>query len=747
MPHRSPAHRPVTPAAKLRSRVRTARRVLVPGPIKPTRVLLGLLLAVAYTALLEVDLFQAGINWDVGEIAERDVYADRTQEFVDEDATSKLRQATRDAVPKDYDARPARGEAEDRIHQFYEYLAAVAADDRLTTPAAQLAALNERLGRTIWVELRPDVVGWVLTQEPAQREKLKATALSLIAKVYSGREIRDDVPDDLNNARRFVEEQVGGPDGPGKKLLVALLTDPDVLKPNLRFNREATELARQKAAEEVEPVRRTITRGQLIVQRGHRVTPENIRDLRALGLVQPKRDYSGLFALGCLVFLVMVILGTYVRLELPDIFYDNGRILLLNLVAIIALVVFRFLIWLKGEVPSLSHPAIFCGASTGMVVAVLIEYRLAMMMTGAMGLFMGILLPGAGLWVAFEAWLAGRVGAMSVRHIRDRNDLARAGLMVAMAGMMIAAIVQLPRSGEVTAIQSRHLAADLCFGFGWGLLAFLFAQGLIPLLERPFGCVTPFRLLELTNTSSNVLQMLKREARGTFDASLTIGDMAADASEAIGADPLLARACGYHHDIGKMKHPSWFIENQFGGENVHERLKPSLSAGAIKSHVSLGIQIARDHHLPQALIDVIAQHHGTTMISFFYYQALERAEEGEQVSEELFRYEGPKPQFKESGIIMLADGIEAAVRAASAHGTLSEKRISEIVETLIRQRLEGGQLDECDLTLRELNIASKAFKDFLRGMYHSRIEYPQQVLKGKGKKAEVGSGNGNGRED
>ena len=706
-----------------RKKMRGVVKKLTHPRVRPYRVFLGLMLVIGYTALLEADLFQAGITWKVGDIAPRDIYADRTHEFVDERETEQLRRTASEQVAKVYEALPVQQEAVNRINQLFQELGATVADADLTTAALQQADVADRVRPLVWFE--PDAA-WIqaaLRLTDPQRDVVRDEGLRLLSDIYGGSEIRDDVPQDLDAARKDLEERLAELPPAQRAVLRPILLDDDILKPNRRYNAEATVQRRQEAADDVEPVRRTINRGQLIVQRGHVVSDQDLADLKALGLVQPKRDWSGLFSLGCLVSLVLVILGTYVRLEQPEVFYDDRRIILLNLLCAMFLVTFRLLLWLKGEIPSLAHPAIFCGASTGMVVAVLVEYRLAMMMTGAMGLFMGILLPGAALWVAIEAWLAGRVGAMALRHVKDRDGLAKAGLMVAVAGMMIAAVVQLPRSGDVNSYQPLHLTTDLLFGFGWGLMAFLVAQGLIPLLERAFSCVTPFRLLELANTSP-LLDMLKREGRGSFDSSLTIGDMAADAAEAIGADPLLAKAAGYHHDIGKMKHPGWFIENQFGGENVHNVLEPQISAMAIKSHVTLGAELAREYQLPKPLYDVIMQHHGTTLISFFYYQALESAADGQTVDESQFRYPGPKPQFKESGIIMLADGIEASVRAASAHGPMTEKLISEKVNKLMRDRLDEGQLDECDLTLRELNQVSQAFIQFLKGMYHNRIDYP-----------------------
>ncbi|MCC7495651.1 MAG: HDIG domain-containing protein [Fimbriimonadaceae bacterium] len=722
------------------SRLWSALRARLPRRVSLRRLFIATFCIVGYTALLEADLFRGGIAWQDGELADRDIVADRTVEYLDEEATAELRAAARQAVPRQYDALPVEDTARERVVEVFNQAAAAAGDPDLD--AAARAALIR--GRTLWVDLPPGVPERLAALPAPRREALADTATQVLRQVYGSgsqrREIRDDVVADVHAARTAVAALVEAQAGADAAWLTSLLTRPEVLRPNRRHNRDATDQARDAAAAAVEPVRRSISRGQVIIERGHPVTAEVLRDLRALGLATSQRDWRGLFALASVVCLMLLVLGLYIRLELPEIWFDNHKLLLLNLVVVLALVLFRLMLWLRNGIPSMAHPAILCGATTGMIVAVLIEYRLAMMMTGTLALLLGMLYPDAGLWVAFEAWLAGRVGAMALRHVKDRNDLARAGFATALAGMLIAAVVQLPLAGDPAVFRAEHLIVDLLFGFAWGMLAFLLAQGMIPLLERPFGCITPFRLLDLTNTSTVLLQRLKREARGTFDASLTIGDMAADACEVIGADPLLARTCGYYHDIGKLRHPTWFVENQFGAANVHDTLEPTLSALAIKSHVSEGFELAREHGLPRPVQDVIAQHHGTTLISFFYFQALERAEDEERVTEEQFRYDGPRPQFKESGVLMLADGIEAEVRAASRRGPLGERKIHEIVHNQIRKRLDEGQLDECDLTLRDLHQIEAAFCDYLRGMYHNRIDYPSPALRARAARSSQGGG-------
>lgn len=711
---------------RLRNGAQTARR---PGfRVCPQRVALALLCVIGYTVLLSINIFRVRVTLKPNDIAQGDLFADATVEVEDQAETANRRQRARDSAAKVYISRRVQATSVEKINALLDAVAAVAGAEDLTDDAARLSRLRAQASFAVSDAHLASLLQWT----PDELSALRSAASDLLGRVYTeDREIRDDEPATRQAAVDSVTELVADYEVRSRLLLLQLVTHPEILLPNREYDAQATEAERQRLADEVEPAVQVFQRGQKIIGRGDRVTAEHTAVFEALGWVQPRRDYRGLFARACIVLLILVVLGAYVFTELPQVYSDTRKLVLINLVIAGGLLLFRLILALKGPITTISHPAILCGAMTGSVVAVLLDFRLAMMVTAALAMLMGLLVPGAGLWVTIEGWLAGRVGAMSINAVKDRTGVAVAGITMAVAGMLIAVIVQLPQIPDGTVYTPRQLLVDVSFGFGWGLSAFILSMGLIPMLERPFGCVTPFRLLELTNTSTPVLQRLQREARGSFDASLTIGEMAAEACEAIGADPLLARACGYHHDIGKIRHPSWFIENQFGGPNIHDKLTPEMSAKAIKSHVTEGYRMAVDAKLPEPLCDVIRQHHGTTRISFFYYQALERCPEGGQVDEALFRYEGPKPRFKESGIIMLADGIEAAVRAAGQHGPLNERKIHDIVNGIIRQRLDEGQLDECPLTLREVHLAAEAFCDHLHGMYHSRIDYPPQSMRAR----------------
>ncbi|MBI5834281.1 MAG: HDIG domain-containing protein [Armatimonadetes bacterium] len=709
-----------------RKRLDVALHELSPREFTPQRLLLIVLAVAGFTVVLSTDIFRQGITWQPGQKASRTVIADRTVTFPDDLATEQLRRAARDAVPKQYTPSNPETEAIQRLDLWFGKVDVTAAT-REEPSTQDLSEMQAGSG----AGLTTDQVRAVLALSDEKRIALRRSVTNLLLDLYRNHEIHDDTPreTDLQAVREKTVNRLrqAFPDTLSRDVGARLIYAE--LRPNRLYDAPRTDRQREDAVARVEPVRRTINRGEPIIERGQTVTEAHQAKFEALGLVQRKQDYRGLLGTAALVLLVLVITGWYVRREQHEIYMDLGKVALLCALAMGSMAFFRLMMVWRADPAAMAHTAIFCGATMGMLITVLVDYRLAMMMTGVLALFLGLMMPGAGIYVAFEAWLAGRVGAMALRSVSSRADLVRAALATALGGMIVAVAIDLPHGADDAPWTLSALLRDALYGSAWGLLSFLVSQGLMPLLERLFGVVTPFRLLELTNSSSPALALLRKNARGSFDSSLTIGDMAAEACEAIGADALVARAAGYHHDLGKVRHPTWFVENQFGAENIHDRLEPTVSAKAIKSHVTEGLQLADEYNLPRPLKDAIAQHHGTSLISFFYYQAKERLGDTCRITEEQFRYDGPKPQSKECGVIMLADGVEAAVRAAAGHGPMTDKRIGEIVHRIMDARLKEGQLDECPVTLADLTLIAASFCEYLRGMYHGRMDYPTAAKK------------------
>jgi cyclic-di-AMP phosphodiesterase PgpH len=287
----------------------------------------------------------------------------------------------------------------------------------------------------------------------------------------------------------------------------------------------------------------------------------------------------------------------------------------------------------------------------------------------------------------------------------------------------------------------------LISGFAGGVLSGVIATGVLPLVEMSFGFTTDIKLLELSNLDQPLLRDLMVQAPGTYHHSVIISNMVEATAKAVQARPLLAKVSAYYHDIGKMKKPLYFIENQMGGENRHEKLAPSMSSLILISHVKDGVELAKEHKLGREIIDIIQQHHGTTLISYFYQKAKDRmAAKGErstEIKEEDFRYPGLKPQTKEAGLVMLADMVEAASRSLVDP---TPARIQGMVQKIINNVFSDGQLDDCELTLKDLHEIAKSFNKTLSGIFHHRIEYPEVVTKPM-KKAKNGHSDQGGAED
>jgi len=307
-----------------------------------------------------------------------------------------------------------------------------------------------------------------------------------------------------------------------------------------------------------------------------------------------------------------------------------------------------------------------------------------------------------------------------VLRVGPRMELLRAGLLIALVSGIVTFAVALVEGNVLrTAVERGGI------GLVNGILSLMLAMVLLPLLESTFNILTPMKLLELSDPGNPLLQKLLRGAPGTFSHSMQVGNLAENAAERIGADPLLARVGAYYHDICKLEHPNYFIENQISRMNPHETLAPALSARIVKRHVKDGVELGREWNLPAEVLDLIRQHHGTTRIGYFYRKALdEAATNGATINESDFRYPGPCPMSKEAGILMLADSIEATVKSLEKP---TPKRIEDIVDGTIRAKLEDGQFDQCELTMREIHETGEAIREALIGFIGPRIEYPPEA--------------------
>jgi putative nucleotidyltransferase with HDIG domain len=390
-------------------------------------------------------------------------------------------------------------------------------------------------------------------------------------------------------------------------------------------------------------------------------------------------------------------------------------------------------------------PYVIPTAAIGLLLTVLLDAGAALIVTGILALLGGAIVGS----VEFATYVlfGGMAGIIVIRRGERLSHFIQAAIAIAITNVVVVSVFTLLGDGDVTGL------AELCgAGVASAAGSALAAVGSFLLVGNVFGITTSFQLLELANPSQALLRRLLLETPGTYHHSLMVGNLAERAAEAIGADPLLARVAAYYHDIGKLSNPLAFIENQADGQNVHDELTPEQSAQLVKSHVGAGIDLAYEYKLPTPVIAFIPQHHGTALMSYFYARAKEQAvadsglrpdtpqarEVEAAVDERKFRHAGPKPQSREAAILMLADSVEASVRSLRQP---DEAQIRAMVNRIIRERLEDGQFDECDLTLRDLEKIREAFVAQLLGMYHRRIEYPQnKIVEIESRRAASGGG-------
>jgi hypothetical protein len=364
------------------------------------------------------------------------------------------------------------------------------------------------------------------------------------------------------------------------------------------------------------------------------------------------------------------------------------------------------------------------------LATLLFDIHIGIVFSFIMSVFAGVLVGSEPLFFVY-AFAGSITGAFSVIRCTERTSLLKAGLFIALANVATVAFIDMYRLELFTAAGLHHIIAAFASGIFVGLLV----SGLLPLFEQTFKVVTDISLLEYSDLNRPLLKNLMLSAPGTYHHSIMIGTLAESAAESIGVNPLLARVAAYYHDIGKMKKPEYFVENQSKGENRHDRLTPSMSSLIIASHIKDGMDLAKEQKLPTRITDILQQHHGTSLMTFFYNKAREAADESTPVREDDYRYPGPKPQTREAAIVMLADTVEAASRVLD---NPTPQRIGALVEKLTNKIYNDGQLSECDLTFKELTLIGKSFTKLLAGIYHYRIDYPGLGIPSGGEKRKIG---------
>jgi hypothetical protein len=665
------------------------------------------ILIAGLAAVLGADVLpQQPLHVAVGDLAQRDILAPRAIDFESDVQTADAQATARQAVEPQYDYTTENAIAiaaeqqlafERRVLQIDTVFSAKLSDaSRTTLLEAAIPDLSSGAQKSL---VGLDAARWAVVRTEAARV-LDATERT---------ELRDS---EVADARSRLSGRMAGGLDEAERMLAAELISP-LLVPNSSFSEELTAQARDRAAEAVEPVRVSILQGQAIVRNGEQISATEFEVIDKLGLGQAAPDvtsFAGWLLLAVLV--VGMLLGWIWRFR-PGLWHRNNVLILVGLLLVGATLALK----ITAGRPTL--PFFLPTAAIAMLVAVLLDASIATVLMAFVAVIGGAV-NGSSLEMTTYIFLGGLAGIVAIR----RGDRLQVFLQAAVAAFLVNALVV----SVFSLLGARDLRGVLELWFASGASAAgsgVAAVGSFAVLGSVFGILTVFQLLELANPSQPLLRRLLVETPGTYHHSLMVGNLAERAAEAIGADPLVTRVAAYYHDIGKLANPLAFIENQAGGENIHDQLDPEVSAGILKQHVVDGIDLAYKAHLPKALIAYIPQHHGTAIMSYFYARAKDLAGPGATVDERKFRHSGPKPQTREAALIMLADGVEASVRSLAAR---DEPAIRSMVGRIIDERTTDGQFDECDLTLRDLERIREAFVAQLLGMYHTRIAYPENTV-------------------
>ncbi len=530
---------------------------------------------------------------------------------------------------------------------------------------------------------------------------------------------------------RVIRERLDKLDGPvGKGFIAAfnppalgqglftLIADRLAGHPTLSYEEGYTTKLRANAHAAVSDVYETYRKGELLVDQGQEIREEQLLLLREEHDVANKqRDWTdrarragAVLVLSAAMFLLI---GYYIHRHEPKIAGDLGRIASICGLSVVALGVARLLTMQPcAELAPVAIAAMILAIAYNPFFALMVTFALSLLTSVAMDVGIGhflILMGGTS------------VGVLCLHEVRTRTKLIKVGALMAVGYAVLTWATGLWHEQPLGMI-----AVDSLWRGGWGLMAGFVLGGMLPFVENGFGIVTGISLLELGDITHPLLQELVRRAPGTHNHSIAVGTIAEAAAERIGANALLVRIGAYFHDIGKMLKPHYFVENQAGATNRHANLAPAMSTLIIIGHVKDGVDLGRQHHLPEPIIDLIEQHHGTTLVEYFFNEATKRSganPDGASVLEGAFRYPGPRPQSKEAAILMISDAVESASR------TLSEPtpgRIEGLVRDLINKRLHDGQFDECGLTLREISEIRESLIKSLIGIYHGRVKYPEQ---------------------
>ncbi|NQT90214.1 MAG: HDIG domain-containing protein [Candidatus Omnitrophica bacterium] len=579
-----------------------------------------------------------------------------------------------------------------------------------------------------------------------KQDLLKETALKVLKDTYSSPVISDKDKESLLASKKeaiqiYEADTRAGEIEPVAKILSvsegqdkldALLSESEIsprntrdimkalivkwVRPDLNFSLDETELARRQAASSVKPVYNVLERakGEIIIRKGQRVVKEHLIQTRTINSSYDANDiFSQFWGLLVLIPTLMFLLMAYLKYFEPKTYNDDKLLMLSGITLLFATISARLIV--SSPLPSYFIPV----AAVGMLLTILINGRVASVCVTTASVLVA-LVAGAKLNIFLISLVGGITAICTIYRVRERSQIIKTGIYVGMVSFLTICAMGILSNLKIAVFLKEGL-----WGMASGMTSAALTMIFLPLIESAFKITTDIKLLELADLNHPLLKKMVTEAPGTYHHSMVVGNLAEAACDTIGANSLLARVGAYYHDIGKTEKSEYFAENQREPADMHSKLSPSMSSLIITNHVKDGVELAEKHNLGNAIKDIVQEHHGVGLVTYFYHQALEKKTQPEaEVSEEGFRYLGPKPQTRESAIVLLADSVEAASRVLQ---NPTPQRLKELVRKIINNKFIDRQLDECELTLKDINKIADSFVRVLTGIHHSRVEYPEKA--------------------
>ena len=699
--------------------------------------LAALVVIVASTQLPSISLRANPSQYGAGTVAQKDFVVDRDFSYVDEKATALKRETRERLVPPVFALNEAvEADALQRYARFAETLARLAgqgasverillriqidypgrvADDDLRELLAFRPMARPLEGARLLLE---ELLARGIVDVAAHREEALAAGAIELWRSRDGQVQKEEVPFDavvtLENAPVQVRgraEQIAREEK--EKRIISVLTAAFSVE-NAWYDPENTIVQRSRARAEVEPVSEKLAKGQVLARRGDIVSEATALKIRALSEYSKTVDLNGV--VGSALFLLAVFaIGLYlIAMPSPAAPIRRNQVLLILGMGLAHVVLAALAVRLLPLRELIPPSVIIPTSSLSMLVAILVSTPVGVSFTLVVSLAT-LLLSGMSVNSFLFAFLSGIAGTAVVLGAERRIDLVRAGLILALIDAGILSV-----QGLLANLEPARFLAAIGWGFANGFLCGTLTLGFLPIFEYLLNAPTRFKLMELSDLNSPIFKRMLSQAPGTYTHSISVANLAETACEAIGANALLARVSAYYHDIGKVDQADYFIENQ-KAYNRHDEMKPSLSVAVIKSHVRIGIEKARELKLPQAIVDIIAQHHGRGLITYFYHRAMNEGK-NPRVSRDDYSYPGVRPRTREAAVLMLADAVEAATRSLKRP---TESRLERDVQDIIMDKFTTGELGDSGLTLRDLESIRRSFAHILEGYFHTRIEYPK----------------------